>query len=200
LRVQTTCPSCQGAGAVINDPCDGCRGNGYVADRVKLDVHIPAGVDDGMQVRVGGEGEPSPDGGPNGDVYCAISIKKHRLFQRDGKHLVLQFPIAYSQAALGATLEAPTLDGPAPIEVPPGTQSGEIFRLRGRGMPDPHGGRTGDLVVQVVIETPKKLSTRHEQLLRELAELENAQVTPHRKSFTERIRDYFTAGDSAEKK
>lgn len=196
LRVQTICPSCQGAGAVIADPCEGCRGNGYVADRVKLEVHIPAGVDDGMQVRVSGEGEPSPNGGPNGDVYCVVSIAKHRLFQRDGKHLLLQFPITYSQAALGATLEAPTLEGPTPLEIPPGTQSGEVFRLRGKGMPDPHGGRVGDLVVQVVIETPKKLTPRHEELLRELAELEHSQVTPHRKSFLERIRDYFTT-DSA---
>jgi molecular chaperone DnaJ len=193
VRVQTTCPACRGAGSMITDPCGKCRGNGYVQGRVKLKVNIPAGVDDGMRVRLGGEGEPSPDGGPPGDCYCFISIRRHSLFQRDGKNLVLHFPMTYSQATLGAIVEVPTLDGHDTLTIPPGTQSGEVFRLRGRGMPDPHGGRVGELLIQTIIETPKKLTARQEELLRELAELENAHVSPHRKSFLEKLRDYFTS-------
>jgi len=191
LRVQTTCPSCQGAGSVITNPCKKCGGSGFTAGRRTLEVHIPAGVDDGMQVRVQGEGEPSPQGGPPGDLYCFISVRRHKLFQRDGRNLILQFPITYSQASLGATLEVPTLNGRKELEVPKGTQSGELFRVRGAGMPDPRGGQTGDLVVQTFIEVPKKLTKRQEELLRELAEVEHTNVTPHRKSFLEKIRDYF---------
>jgi molecular chaperone DnaJ len=192
LRVQTTCPTCQGAGVTIANPCRNCGGSGYMAGKRKLEVQIPAGVDDGMRVRVQGEGEPSPEGGPPGDLYCFISVRRHKLFQRDGRNLILQLPISYSQAALGATIEVPTLNGRKDLEVPRGTQSGDLFRVRGAGMPDPHGGITGDLVVQTFIEVPKKLSERQEELLRELAELDHAHVTPHRKSFLERIRDYFT--------
>ncbi len=193
VRVQTTCPACHGAGSMITDPCGKCRGNGYVQSRVKLNVNIPPGVDDGMRVRLSGEGEPSPDGGPPGDCYCFISIRRHALFQRDGKNLVLQLPMTYSQAALGATVEVPTLNGHDELAIPPGTQSGEVFRLRSRGMPDPHGGRVGDLLVQTYIETPKKLTARQQELLRELAELENAHVSPHRKTFVDKVRDYFTS-------
>jgi molecular chaperone DnaJ len=191
LRVQTTCPSCQGAGSVITDPCETCRGRAYVQERAKLDVTIPAGVDNGMRVRLAGYGEPSPDGGPAGDAYCFVSVKKHKLFQREGTHLVLQMPITYGQAALGAKIEVPTLSGPFELTMPPGTQSGEVFRVRGRGMPDVRGGAPGDLHVQTYIEVPKRLTERQEQLLRELAEVEQTEVSPHRKSFLKRIRDYF---------
>ncbi|MCA9155776.1 MAG: molecular chaperone DnaJ [Pirellulaceae bacterium] len=195
LRVQTTCPSCRGAGVVIRDPCTSCRGAGYVAAKVRLDVAVPAGIDDGMRIRLPQEGEPSPDGGPPGDCYCFVRVRPHRIFQRDGKNLVLQLPISYSQAALGASIEVPTLDGPDTLEVPAGTQSGDVFRLRGRGVADPRGGRPGDLLVQTYIEVPKKLTGRQEELLRELAELDHAHVTPHRKGFLEKLRDYFTGDD-----
>ena len=197
LRVQTTCPTCQGAGSVITDPCEGCRGRGYVQDRVKLDVKIPAGIDDGMQIRLDGYGEPSPDGGPPGDAFCFVAVKKHKLFQRDGTHLILQMPITYSQAALGATIEVATLAGPFSLVIPPGSASGEVFRVRGRGMPDVRGGPPGDLHVQTFIEVPKRLTPKQEQLLRDLAEVEQTEVAPHRKSFLERIRDYFAPGQSA---
>lgn len=196
LRVQTTCPTCQGAGSIITDPCDGCRGRGYVQERTKLDVNIPAGIDDGMRVRLAGYGEPSPDGGPPGDAYCFVAVKKHKLFQRDGTHLILQMPITYSQAALGATIEVPTLAGPHNLVLPPGSQSGEVFRVRGRGMPDVRGGASGDLHVQTYIEVPKRLTSSQERLLRELAEVERTEVSPHRKSFLERIRDYFAPSDT----
>ena len=196
LRVQTTCPTCHGEGSVVTDPCDECRGQGAVAGKVQLDVHIPAGIDNDMRVRLPGQGEPSPDGGPPGDAYCFVTVKKHKLFQRDGSHLILQLPITYTQAALGATIDIPTLAGKDSLTVPSGTQSGEVFRLRGRGMPDPHGGATGDLLVQTYVEIPKKLSAKQEKLLRDLAELEEANVSPHRKGFLEKLTEYFT-GDEA---
>ncbi|HND56544.1 MAG TPA: DnaJ C-terminal domain-containing protein, partial [Pirellulaceae bacterium] len=195
LRVQTTCPACSGAGSIVTDPCDQCRGHGYSAGKVRLDVQIPRGIDDGMRVRLTGEGEPSPDGGSHGDCYVFVSVRRHRLFQRDGSNLILQLPITYSQAALGAKIEVPTLNGPAELEVPAGTQSGDVFRLSGRGMPEPRGGRTGDLLVQTHIEVPKKLTQRQQELLRELAELEHSHVTPQRKSFLEKLKEYFTSSD-----
>lgn len=193
VRFQTACPACRGAGVVITNPCDACHGQGYVARRVSVDVAIPPGVDDGMRVRLAGEGEPSPDGGPPGDCYCFISVRPHELFQRDGRHLILRVPITYSQAVLGATLEVPTLEGRTELDIPPGTQPGDVFRLRGEGMPDPHGGPKGDLLVETYIEVPKHVSSDQEELLRQLAELEQADVTPHRKSFLEKLRSYFTA-------
>jgi molecular chaperone DnaJ len=200
VRVQTTCPSCQGAGTVITNPCEDCRGNGYTAAKVKLDVAIPAGVDDRMRVRLQGEGEPSPDGGPPGDCYCFVSVRPHSIFKRDGKNLILHVPISYCQAALGAKLEVPTLSGPEQIEIPAGTQHGDVFRIRQRGVPDLRGGAVGELLVQVYLEVPKKVSARQETLLRELAELEHTDVTPHRRSFLEKLRDYFAPGGEHESK
>lgn len=197
LRVQTACPACQGAGSIVTDPCPECRGRGAVQERAKLDVTIPAGIDNGMRVRLAGYGEPSPDGGPAGDCYCFVSVRKHKLFEREGPHLILRMPISYSQAALGASLEVPTLNGPHELVIPAGTQSGEVFRVRGRGLPDPRGGAAGDLHVQTFIEVPKKLTAKQEKLLRELAEVEQNEVSPHRKSFLDRLRDYFTPVDTA---
>lgn len=196
LRVQTTCPSCQGSGSTITEPCEKCRGRGYTSDRVKQEVKIPPGIDDGMQVRIRGEGEPSPDGGPAGDLYCHVQVRKHKLFQRDNNNLVLQIPISYTQAALGSKLEIPTLQGKHELTIGPGTQSGEVFRIRGRGMPDPRGSGPGDLLVQTIIEVPKKLLPDQEKLLRELADMERKDVSPHRKSFFEKIKDYFAGEES----
>jgi molecular chaperone DnaJ len=193
LRVQTTCPDCQGSGRVITDPCTACRGRGRVARRIELDVAIPAGVDDGMQVRLAGEGEPGPYGGSPGDCYCVIRVKPHSLFKRDGLDLFVEVPISYTQAALGAQIEIPTLDGPDNLVISPGTQSGEIFRLERRGMPNPRGGRPGDLLVQTYIEVPKRLGDKEEELLRKLAELEHSNVTPKRKSFLSMLREYFSS-------
>jgi molecular chaperone DnaJ len=199
FRVQTTCPACRGAGKTIKDPCSNCRGSGHVAKKVKRDVSIPAGVDEGTRLRLAGEGEASPNGGPPGDCYCFISVKDHPLFQREGAHLICQVPISYTQAALGATLEVPTLEGREELPIPAGTQPGEIFRLRGRGMPSPGRRGKGDLVVQVHLEVPKSLTGKQEELLRELAEVEQAHVCPHRKSFFEKLKDYFIPDDSAER-
>jgi molecular chaperone DnaJ len=200
IRMQTTCPTCGGAGSVITSPCKKCSGHGVLEGRRKLDVHIPPGVDDGMRVRVPNEGEPSPQGGSHGDLYCFISVRRHKLFQRDGRNLILQMPITFTQAALGATIEIPTLTGSTEIKIAAGTQSGELFRVRGGGMPDPRGGITGDLIVQTHIEVPKKLTSRQEELLREMAELERAHVTPQRKSFLETLTSYFTGRSNNEAK
>ncbi len=194
FRVQTTCPSCRGAGSIIKDPCGACRASGFVARRVRRDVQIPAGIDDQMRVRLPGEGEPSPNGGPRGDCYCFIAVKEHSLFQREGQHLIVRVPISYSQAALGATIEVPTLAGAHDLKIPPGTQSGEVFKLRGRGMPNPRGRDVGDLLVQINIEVPKVLSPRQDELLRELAEQEHVHVSPHRKNFFDKVREYFAEG------
>ncbi|MCC9643826.1 molecular chaperone DnaJ [Rhodopirellula sp. JC740] len=191
LRVQTTCPTCKGAGKQIGEPCGNCRGTGTQNEKAEMNVEIPAGVDDGMRVRLQGEGEPSPDGGPNGDCYCFISVKEHNLFKREGQHLILQMPISYAQAALGAEINVPTLDGPHELTVPAGTQTGHVFTIRGQGIVDPRSGRTGDLLVQIFIEVPKKLSDKQQKLLRELAELDHDSVLPERTSFLDKLRHFF---------
>ena len=199
VRMQTTCPKCHGEGSTVQNPCTSCRGSGQKLKKVVTDVEIPPGVDDEMRVRITGQGEPSPNGGPPGDCYCFISVLAHPLFERDGQHLVCRVPITYSQAALGTTLEVPTLQGRGELEVPAGTQSGAVFRLGGKGMPDPRRRGLGDLLVQVVIEVPKKLSKEEDTLLRELAELEHKHVAPERKGFFEKLKEYFTAEEETSK-
>jgi len=191
FRIQTTCPSCKGAGSVVSDPCGKCRGAGFVLRKVRRDVQIPAGIDDQMRVRLPGEGEPSPSGGQRGDCYVFITVREHALFQREGDALIVRIPIAYTQAALGATIEVPTLNGPHELKIPAGTQTGEVFRLRGLGMPSPRGRAIGDMLVQVNVEVPKSLSAEQEGLLRKLAEQEHVEVSPHRKSFFDKVREYF---------
>jgi molecular chaperone DnaJ len=191
FSLQTPCPACRGQGQVIREPCSGCRGRGLVKRRLARKVEIPAGVDNGTQVRISGEGEPSPNGGPRGDCYCSIHVTEHPLFHREGRDLVCHVPIAFSQAALGASIEVPTLKGPETLAIPAGTQSGDVFMLRGRGMPDLRRSAPGDLHVQVHVEVPKRVSARYEELLRELAEIENTDVSPKRKSFFEKIKTYF---------
>lgn len=198
VRMQTTCPVCHGQGSKIKNPCTSCRGTGQKLKRVVTEVEIPPGVDDEMRVRIAGQGEPSPNGGPPGDCYCFISVLPHPLFERDGQHLVCRVPITYAQAALGTSLEVPTLEGRGELEVPAGTQSGAVFRMGGRGMPDPRRRGLGDLLVQVVIEVPKKLSKEEETLLRDLAELEHKHVAPERKGFFEKLKDYFTPEEEVE--
>jgi molecular chaperone DnaJ len=152
-----------------------------------------------MRMRIAGEGHPSNHGGPPGDCYCVIHVREHPLFERDGANLFLRMPITYTQAVLGATIEVPTLDGREQLTIPAGTQPGHVFTLRDRGMPDPYGRSAGDLLLRVDVEVPKKLEPRQEELLRELAELENTHVTPHRKSFLEKLREYFTDNGPTEK-
>ena len=191
FSVQTTCPSCRGRGSIVREACPDCRGAGLVPEIIHREVQIPAGVDNGTRLRLQGEGEASPDGGPRGDCYCFIEVREHPLFHRDGDDLILQIPIHYAQAALGATIEVPTLDGRQDLKIPAGTPSGEVFRLRGLGMPNPRYRNQGSLLVQVYIEVPKRVSAEHEEVLRQLAEVEHANVTPERKSFFSKLKDYF---------
>lgn len=192
FRVQTTCPACRGEGAIIRDKCRGCGGSGRELKTAKRDIHIPPGIDNGMRLRVSGEGEPGPNGGPRGDLYVDINVAEHPFFDRDGNDLICNVPISYTQAALGAVVEIPTLEGRHNLQIPSGTQPGDTFYLRGDGMPDPHGGRTGDLVVNAIVEVPRKLTDRQEELLRELAETEHKDVTPHRQTFFEKLKGYFS--------
>ncbi len=194
FSLQSTCPSCRGDGVVIRNPCPPCRGSGYVPRQVTREVKVPAGVDTHTRLRLAGEGEPSPGGGPPGDCYVFITVAEDPLFRRDGQHLICQVPIAYAQAALGAAIEVPTLDGRRELSIPPGTQNGEVFKMAGLGMPIPRRRGRGDLLVQVFVEVPRKLSPEHERILRELAEVENAHVSPQRKSFFSKLKDYFQSG------
>ncbi len=197
FRLQTTCPQCRGAGSVIRDPCGKCRGAGYMKKRVKREVAVPAGVDNDVRLRLTGEGDPSPNGGPRGDCYCFLHVEEHSLFRREGRNLICQVPISYTQAALGASIEVPTLAGKEDLKIPAGTATGSTFRLRGRGMPDTQSRGKGDLLVEVHVEVPQTLSPRQEELLRELANEEHQHVTPHRKSFFEKLRDYFIPEEEA---
>jgi molecular chaperone DnaJ len=192
VRMQTTCPACHGEGSSVKTPCKTCRGAGHTLKKVEADVDIPAGVDSGMQIRMTGQGEPSPSGGPAGDCYCVVAVLPHSLFEREGQHLICRVPITYSQAVLGATLEVPTLAGRGEVKVPPGTQSGDVFRIRGQGVADPRVDGVGDLLVQVTIEVPKKVTAEEEKILRQLADLEHKNVAPARKTFVDKLKDYFT--------
>ena len=191
IRIQTTCPACRGRGQTIKDPCSKCRGAGLAAVDRSLQVDVPAGVDTGMRIRLRGEGEPGENGAPRGDLYCYVQVREHPLFHREGNEVICQVPISFSQAALGGKLEVPTLEGKETVAIPKGTQHGDVVRLKGRGMPDPHRRGRGDELVELVIETPKHLTGRQEELLRELAELEQQHVSPRRKSFLEKLKDYF---------
>ncbi len=199
VRVQTTCPTCRGSGKTISTPCRKCDGNGMEPQEVKLEVAIPPGVDDGMRVRLTGEGQPSPDGGPPGDAYCFIRVRNHRIFKRDGSNLILEMPITFTQAALGTTIDVPTLDGVRSLNLPAGTPCSNVFQIRGAGFPDPHNGSRGDLLVHTVVEIPKKLSKRQAELLRELDDIDQANVTPERKGFFDRIREYLGLGETEAK-
>ncbi len=191
FSLQTTCPACHGHGQVIREACGGCHGSGYIEKTVTRKVDIPAGVDDRSRLRLPGEGEPSPNGGPPGDCYCFIHVKEHPLFQRRGQDLFCEAPISYTQAALGATIDVPSLDGCKELRIPAGTQSGEVFTLKGQGMPDPRRHGRGHLLVQVVIEVPQTLTAEHEAALRHLAEIENTHVSPTRKGFFDKLKEFL---------
>lgn len=191
FSIQTTCPKCGGRGTTIAEPCPECRGSGLTTNEVVREIFVPAGVDAGTRLRVQGEGERSPNGGPPGDCYVFVQIKRHPLFRREGQDLICQIPIGYAQAALGAEIDAPTLDGPEKIKIAPGTQNGDVVRLKGRGMPTPRRNVAGDLIVQLFIETPTKLTPEHEAVLRKLAEIEGDAVLPKRKSFCSKLKDFF---------
>lgn len=171
FSVQQTCPHCHGTGKVTPDPCTACHGKGKIRHQKTLEVKIPAGIDDGMRIRSTGNGEPSPNGGPPGDLYIEIHIKKHDVFERDGDDLHCVVPISFTRAALGGEIQIPTLlDGVAAIDIPEGTQHGRQFRLRGRGIKGVRSGVAGDLYCHIQIETPIKLTEHQRKLLKQLDE------------------------------
>jgi len=193
FAVRTTCPQCRGAGKVIERPCPECSGTGRAPRTVPIEVRIPPGVEDGTRLRVPEQGELGEDSMRRGDLYVYIHVEPHPLFQRQGNDLVCRVPITYSQAALGAEIEVPTIEGTkTTLRVPPGTQSGEVLTLHGLGVPRLNGRGRGDLHVVVNIEVPRKLNRRQRELLRELAEIEEKNVTPERKSFFDKLKDFFT--------
>lgn len=195
FRMVTTCPTCRGRGTIIKERCASCHGRGRIGRKRKLSVKIPAGIHDGQAVRVPGEGEPpSPDRSPNGegvrgDLHVVVRVRPHELFQRDGDHLLMEMPISFTQAALGASVDVPTLDGKRTLEIKKATQYGDLFRVSGAGLPNLRTGQRGDLVVVVKIETPKKLSAKQQDLLRQFAATEDKSVNPESAGFLKKFTD-----------
>jgi molecular chaperone DnaJ len=191
FRMVTTCPNCRGRGTIVRDHCPTCKGSGRQIRQRTVTVKIPAGVHEGQAVRIAGEGEAGENGAPPGDLHCYISVKPHPIFSRHHNDIVCQIPISFTQAALGSTIEVPTLKGTEELEVSPGTQHGEVFKLKGKGLPDLRTSRTGDEIVQILIEIPKKLSDRQKQLLKEFAASEDEKLMPQRKSFVDKLKKVF---------
>ena len=188
FRMVTTCPNCRGRGQVVKEHCPSCGGTGKQMVRRKVTVKIPAGVHDGQALRIAGEGEVGELGGPSGDLHCYIEVKAHQVFARQANDLVCQMPISFTQAALGAVLEVPTLNGSESLEVAAGSQHGQVFKLKGKGLPDLRSGRKGDQLVQVLIEVPRKMSAKQKELLLAYAATEDESSMPQRKSFMDRIK------------
>ena len=195
FSIQQTCPKCHGSGRIIPDPCPSCHGAGRVKKQKTLEVKIPAGIDEGMRLRHAGHGEPGVNGGPPGDLYVEIHIRKHPVFERDHDDLHCEMPISFTTAALGGEIEIPTLDGMARLKIPPETQTGKVFRLRGKGIKNVRSHSHGDLMCHVLVETPVDLTERQRDLLREFEELSRGDVhrhNPKAKSWMDKVRDFFT--------
>jgi molecular chaperone DnaJ len=188
FAVARTCSQCGGAGQVVSDPCKDCKGAGKVEATSEISVKIPAGVDTGIKVRLAGEGEPGEQGGPPGDLYVVVHVKEHSLFHREDFEVFCEVPISVVQATLGAQLEVPTLDGMVKMKVPEGTQSGKIFRLKGKGIPHLQGHDRGDQHVRVIVETPQNLSHKQRELLMKFAEASGEDVNPQSKSFFDKVK------------
>jgi molecular chaperone DnaJ len=195
FRMVTTCPNCRGRGSVIRDHCPSCGGTGRQLKKQVVSVKIPAGVHEGQAVRIQGQGEPGEAGSPAGDLHVYIAIKPHPIFSRHNNDLVCQVPVSFTQAALGGSVKVPTLKGLENLDLPAGTQHGEVFKLKGRGLPDIRSYRNGDQVVQIWVEIPKKLNEKQKQLLREFAStLDDAdgKVMPQKKTFMEKLKEKLT--------
>ena len=195
FSVQQTCPSCHGHGTVIDDPCPSCRGQGKLQETKTLSVKVPPGVDTGDRIRLGGEGEAGDNGGPPGDLYVQVHVRDHPIFTRDQSHLYCEVPIAFTTAALGGELEVPTLNGKVKLKIPESTQSGKMFRMRGKGVKPVRGGPQGDLICRVVVETPVKLTDQQRSLLRQLDESlqgGGSKHSPNAHSWLDRVKGFFT--------
>lgn len=190
--IERPCPNCHGAGEVLESPCRDCRGEGRVDTMQTLGVEVPPGVDNGTRIRLSGKGEAGPRGAPSGDLYIFVHIKPHAVFERENNALFTRVPLSFTTAALGDTIEIPGLDGEVhAIDIPAGIQSGKQLRKRGAGMPVLQGRGRGDLVVEVMVETPTKLSSRQKELLREFRETETGEECPESRGFFEKIKDAF---------
>jgi molecular chaperone DnaJ len=192
FSVQQTCPRCNGTGRFIPDPCKPCNGAGRVKENKTLEVKIPAGIDDGMRIRSGGNGEPGINGGPAGDLYVEIRLKEHTVFKRDGDDLHCEVPIMFTTASLGGKIDVPTLGGNVEMDIPEGTQSGKVFRLRGKGIKGVRSSYPGDMYCHLAVETPIRLSDKQKELLRELdLSLKDGKNSPQMKSFMDRVKNFF---------
>jgi molecular chaperone DnaJ len=189
FTMATPCPRCRGAGKVIESPCADCRGAGLVQKKADLTIQVPAGVEEGMTIRVADEGDVGEPGAPRGDLHVVIKEREHKVFQRSGADLMTEVPCSFAQLALGDTVEVPTLRGRAEMSIPEGTQSGKVFRLRGQGLPQIEGHGRGDQLVRVFVQTPKHLTERQKECLREFEALE--QERTGKKTFFEKLADYF---------
>ena len=190
FRVVRTCPQCGGMGSTVTDPCPACGGGRFVNRKRTIDVTVPPGVEDGQRIRYGGQGDAGAPGAPRGDLFAVVRVQEHPLLERHGRDLLCQVPVSLTQAALGDEVEVPTLDGSERLEVGRGTQSGDLYRLEGRGLPDVRSRRRGDVLVQVVVEVPRKLTRRQEELLREFAEDGKRGATPQRNGYLKRLDAY----------
>jgi molecular chaperone DnaJ len=191
FSVAQTCPRCEGSGRMIEKPCRNCRGSGRKEKSSKIKIRIPAGVDNGTRLRSAGNGEGGVRGGPPGNLYVVLHVQEHDIFQRDGDDLLCEVPISFVQAALGAEIEVPTLAGRAHIKIPAGTQSGTLFRLKGKGVKSVQGHGTGDLHIRVGVEVPTHLNSAQRAKLQEFGALCDESVNPQTKSFLDRARDFF---------
>lgn len=192
FQVQQTCPTCRGKGKEIGEPCSSCHGQGRTEETKTLSVKVPPGVDTGDRIRLSGEGEAGTDGGPTGDLYVQVSVKEHEFFQRDGKNLYCEVPISIFDACLGGEIEVPTLDGRVKLKVPTETQTGKLFRLRGKGVTPVRGGTAGDLLCRVVLETPISLSSKQKELLQELKDsMTGDKHSPKQSSWFEGMKNFF---------
>jgi molecular chaperone DnaJ len=191
FAIARTCSTCQGRGSVITDPCAKCKGDGRQLREATINVKVPAGVEDGTRIRFSGQGEAGAHGGPAGDLYVVLHVKEHPFFERDGNDLHCSLPVSFSQAALGAEIEIPTLEGPHGVKIPEGTQSGTVFRIRNRGVPVLNGRGKGDLHVTVKVKTPSKLNKRQRELLEELAASGAVENKPECRTLLSKVKDIF---------
>jgi molecular chaperone DnaJ len=187
----TTCPTCNGQGTVITSPCKTCRGRGLERKSVKRNVSIPAGIDNGQQIRLAGEGQPGQYGGPNGNLYIEIQVKPHQYFRRKQDDLLLNLNVNIAQAALGAEVEIPTIDGKTKLTIPAGTQPGKVFTIKSKGVPHLRAGGRGDQMVVVNVEVPSRLSAEQRKLFEQLAQTLGSEVLPQEKSFFDKLREIF---------
>jgi molecular chaperone DnaJ len=190
FRMVTTCPNCRGRGQVVKDFCNSCGGTGRQLRKKSVKIKIPAGVHEGQAVRLAGEGEVGEAGGPSGDLHVYIAVQAHSIFSRHNDDLVCQVPISFVQAALGATIDVPTLKGTEKLDVAGGTQHGEIVKLKGKGLPNVRSGKSGDQIVQILVEIPRKLTEKQKQILREYATTDDdVSVMPQKKGFMDKLKD-----------